>query len=327
MSEVFLTGATGFIGGRLAAALRAQGHRLRCLVRTPERATHLRGLGAELIAGDVADEAALEKGMRGADIAYHIAGAYDIGVVDRPAMQRTNVDGTRAFLNVLKRTSVPRAVYVSTTAVLTPAAHGAEAGQETLMQPPYPTFYQETKAKAHSLAHAAQQEGAPVVIVCPAYVYGPADSGPAGRYVQDLLRHRIPGLSTRPAWFSYVHVDDVVQGMLAAGERGRVGETYVLSGEAVDVNDFTRRAVALAGTWGPPLRFPPVIVKLTGVSLDALSRATGMRLPITRELADLAATGTRYVHSYAKAAADLGYAPRKLDEGLAETVADAQRRL
>jgi dihydroflavonol-4-reductase len=326
-SVVFLTGATGFIGGRLAAALSARGHRLRCLVRSPDRAAHLEQLGAELIAGDVTDEAALERGMREAMLAYHIAGAYDIGVVDAAAMRRTNVDGTRAFLNVLERSSVARAVYVSTTAVLEPARADAKYGAETLMQPPYATLYQHTKAEAHRRALDAQKNGAPLVIVCPAYVYGPQDSGPAGRYVQDLLRHRIPGLSTKPAWFSYVHVDDVVAGMIAAGERGVTGALYVLSGESMNVNEFTKRAVAIAGTWGPPLRFPPFLVRVTGQLLDAVSRASGVRLPISRELSDLAANGVRYLHDHSRATTDLGYEPRSLAEGLPETVRDARERL
>lgn len=325
---VFLTGATGFIGGRLAAALHARGHRLRCLVRSPERAVALKALGAELIVGDVSDESAMKLGLGDARLAYHIAGAYDIGVVDVGAMQRANVAGTQAFVSAVVRSGVERAVYVSTTAVLEPAASGRTEGDaDSPMRAPFPTVYQETKARGHAIAVAAQRAGAPVTIACPAYVYGPGDTGPAARYVMDVLRHRIPGLSTRPAWFSYVHVDDVVDGLVAAGERGAAGATYVLSGEAASVNDFTRRVVELAGTWGPPLRFPPVIVTLTGSVLDMISRVAHVRLPISREIARLAATGVRYVHSYEGAAADLGYAPRSLSAGLPETVKDIQQRL
>jgi dihydroflavonol-4-reductase len=252
-----------------------------------------------------------------------MAAMYDIGVVDREAMWRANVAGTRAFLQVMREQNVPRAIYVSTTVVL-----AAPNGDEPRVQDaPYATEYQRTKAEAHRLAQEAQRAGAPLVIVCPAFVYGPGDNGPGGKYISDLLRHRVPGLSTRPTWFSYAHVDDVAAALVAAGERGAIGATYVLSGEEMNVNDFTARIAKLAHTWVSPLRFPPVLVKLTGIAMDAASRLLHVRLPVSRELAALAGSGRRVVHPYTRAARELGYTPRSLAEGLPETVRDAQARL
>lgn len=324
----FLTGATGFIGGRLARALDRRGYRLRCLVRAPARAGGLRALGAELIVGDAADEAALETGLAGAAVAFHVAGRYDLGGPDAAEMEHVNVSGTRAFLEVLRRVPVPRAVHVSTTAALGPAPPGeADGREENEYAGPYPSVYHRTKAEAHALARQGQRDGLPLVIVCPALVYGPGDEGPSGRYIRDVLRHRIPGLSTRPTWFSYVHVDDVVDGMIAAGERGTPGSTYILSGEHVTVAEFTRRIAELGGTWGPPLRFPPVLVRLTGVAMDAVSRLTGRRLPVSRELAEVAGTGERWTHSHERATRELDYHPRPLAEGLPEAVEEAVEQL
>jgi nucleoside-diphosphate-sugar epimerase len=315
---VFLTGATGFIGGRLAAALHARGCRLRCLVRNPTRATALRALDAELVVGDIADEAVLERGLRGAALAFHAAGRYDIGLVDEAALEHVNVAGTRAFLRALRRSTTPRAIHVSSTAALGPVAAG-EGDEQSTYQGPYPSIYHRTKTAAHRMAQAAQADGVPVTIVCPALVYGPGDEGPNGRYIRDLLRHRVPGLSTRPAWFSYAHVDDIVAGMIAAGERGR-SDAYVLSGEHADVNRYTRMIVQAAGTWGPPLRIPPLLVRATGSAMDAVGRQLGVRLPISRELAEVAGTGARWVHSHARATAELDYEPRTLAEGLPDAV-------
>jgi nucleoside-diphosphate-sugar epimerase len=322
---VFMTGATGFIGGRLARALTSRGYRLRCLVRARERATDLAAMGAELLIGDASDEAVVREGLEGARFACHLAGTYDLGAVDRVAMTRVNVAGTRAFIAGLRTAGVERAICTSTTAALGPARD--VGSDDDVYNGPYPSIYHRTKTEAHHLAVAAQREGLPLVIVCPALVYGPGDRGPSGRYVQDVLRHRVPGLSTKPAWFSYAHVDDVVSGMVAALERGRIGVTYVLSGEHVSVNDFTKRIARLGGTWAPPLRVPPFMIRLTGSLMDAAGRAFGARLPVSRELADTAATGDRWLHSHARATAELGYAPRPLDEGLPETVRDAQAQI
>src|SRR5687767_10555388 len=179
---VFLTGATGFIGERLARRLLAGGWRVRCLVRSLERGQTLRALGAELVVGEATDQGTLESGMRGCDLAYHLAAIYDIGVVDRNAMDRTNVDGTRAFIGVLQTTGVPKGVYVSSTAALGPVTSG-ESDSTVAYPGPYPSHYHRTKAEAHRLAKEAQKRGLPLVIVCPSYVYGPGDHGPGGRFI------------------------------------------------------------------------------------------------------------------------------------------------
>ena len=321
-----MTGATGFIGGRLARVLADRGYRLRCLVRSRDRAGDLDALGAELLVGDASDEAAMRDGMAGARYACHLAGTYDLGAVDAEAMTRVNIAGTRAFIAALRSSAVERAIYTSSTVALGPA-RGELGSEDDEYHGPYPSIYHRTKTEAHHLAVAAQRRGLPLIIVCPALVYGPGDQGPSGRFVLDVLRHRVPGLSTRPAWFSYAHVDDVADGMAAALERGRIGTTYALSGEHASVNDFTARIARLAGTWGPPLRVPPAMIRLTGSVMDAIGGVLGRRLPISRELAESAATGERWVHSHARATAELGYSPRSLDEGLPEVVRDAQARI
>lgn len=319
---IYITGATGFIGERLARRLLARGDKVRCLVRAPQRAEHLLALGAELMAGDIADEQTHLDGLRDATIAYHLAAAYDVGIVDNAELVRTNVEGTRAYLSALRKAKTPRAVYTSTTAALGPYKGGDREPRDAYFGP-YPSQYHRTKADAHRLAREAQAAGLPLVIVCPAYVYGPGDNGPGGRFLRDLLRGRVPGLLTRPAKFSYVHVDDVVDGLIAAGDRGALGETYLLTGEAASVNEFAARAAALAGKRAPFLRFPAPLASMTGVMLDALSRPTGLRFPISKESVAVA-LADEWLHTHDRASRDLGYAPRSLDRGLPETIASFQ---
>lgn len=317
--QAFLTGATGFIGRRLAPLLAEQGYRLSCLVRPTSDTRALQSLGAQLIEGDVADAAGLDRGLGGADVAYHLAGIYDIGPVDASAMNHANVEGTRAFLAAMARAGTPRGVYVSTTLALGPVARGL--GDETSASDGrYRSIYERTKVEAHHLALEAQREGAPVIVVCPAFVYGPGDKGPAGRFIADLLHGRVPGLLAEPAWFSFVHVDDVARGIALAGEFGSPGEAYVLSGESCDMNTFAGRVCALAGKRPPRLRFPNGLARFTGQLLDPISRVTGLRLVITREGVDT--TGRlRWLHSAEKARRALGWEPRSLEEGLAGVVA------
>jgi nucleoside-diphosphate-sugar epimerase len=321
---IYITGATGFIGSRLARKLLERGEQVRCLVRSPQKADTLQALGAELMVGDIADEQAHLDGLRGAKLAFHLAAIYDIGIVDSRALQKTNVDGTRAFLTAVDKSKTPRAVYVSTTVALPPNSSG-DAEPREAHGGPYPTEYHRTKAEAHRYARAAQKGGAPVVIVCPAFVYGPGDNGPGGRFANDVLAKRMPALLTDAGSLSFVHVDDVVDGLIAAGERGTLGEVYLLTGENASMNDYAQRIAKLGSVRAPVLRFPGVLAQMTGTILDVVARPTGLRLPITRE--GVASIRDSYLHAHTRATRDLGYSPRSLDQGLPETVAYAQAQL
>ncbi len=317
---VFMTGATGYIGSRLARRLVERGDRLRCLVRASSDTTDLERLGAELVEGDLTDAGALVGSLGGVDMAYHLAAVYEIGIVDHRALERTNIHGTRAFLSAAGRARTPRAIYMSSTAALAPVAIGE--GDEHSDYPPgahYPSVYHRTKAKAHKLAREAQRLGLPLIVVAPSIVYGPGDRSVSARYVEDLIAGRLPGLLTREPWFSYVHVDDVVEGLLLADEKGRVGRTYILSGEHAALSDFLGRVGEIAGKKPPRLRFPVSLALAMASILDAVSRLTGIRFPINREAVNTAA-GHRWLHSNARARRELGWVPRPLAEGLPEYV-------
>jgi nucleoside-diphosphate-sugar epimerase len=320
---IYITGATGFIGARVARRLLERGEQVRCLVRSPQRAEQLQSLGADVMVGDIADEQAHFDGLQGATLAYHLAAIYDVGIVDRAELERTNVAGTRAYLNALEKAHTPCAVYTSTTVALGPVQPDTPEPRDAY-DGPYPSQYHRTKAEAHRLARAAQARGLPLIIVCPAFVYGSGDQGPGGRFIRDILKGRVPALLTQPAHFSYVHVDDVVSGLLTAGERGRVGEVYLLTGEAASMNDFAERVAKLGGTRAPALRFPTELARLTGTVLDLIARPTGLRFPITRE-AVATTSKDEWLHTHERATRDLGYTHRGLDQGLPETVAAIQR--
>lgn len=315
---VFLTGATGFIGSRVAQKLAARGDNLECLVRDPSKAGALRKLGAALVEGDLTDRAALAAGLKNADAAIHLAAIYDVGVVDERAMEKTNVGGTAAFLSAIRAAGTPRSVYVSTTVALGPIDTGI-GDESSRNHGPYSSVYERTKTTAHEQAREAQANGLQLVIVCPSYVYGPGDMGPGGRFLVDLVRRRVPGLVSDPALFSFVHADDVADGIIAALDNGEAGATYVLSGEEASINAFAEQAAAHAGVRAPILRFPTVLARATGATLDMVTRMSGIRFPITRENVDTA-SGKRWLHSNAKATDDLDWHPRTLEDGLPETM-------
>jgi len=325
---VFLTGATGFIGSRVARGLAASGARLRCLVRTPgsRAARSLEELGAELIPGDVNDPAALERGVRGAAVAYHIAAIYDIGVVDEAALEATNVDGTRAFMRATREAGTPRVIHVSSTVALGPVPPDGIGDDQPPYGGPYPSIYHRTKTEAHRIALAAQQSGAPVVIACPAYVYGPGDEGPAGNLIEDLLRRRVPTLIADPAWYSFVHVDDVSDALTVLATQGTSSGVYVLGGENERFDRFVKRVAELGKVFAPRAITPAPLARGIGRALDAVGRRTGIRFPLSLEGVNVVTAG-RYTFGHACAAAELGFSPRPLATGLPETVAFFRAKL
>jgi dihydroflavonol-4-reductase len=309
---IYVTGANGFIGSRVAEQLIRRGDEVRALVRSRARGSALEALGAELVIGDVSDRAVHEQGLAGASGAIHLAAIYDIGIVDSAALQRSNVEGTCAFLAAAEAAGTPRIVYTSTTAALGPA-NGTEPVEA--YEGPYHSEYHRTKSEAHRLARAAQKKGLPLVIVCPSFVYGPGDGGPAGRFIEDIEKRRLPALLSAPSQFSYVFVDDVVDGLIAALDSGNSGEVYVLSGEATDMNDFAARVAKRLGVQPPRLRMPVVLAKPAARIMDAVSRVTGIRFPITREAVETTSVHP-WVHAHERATRDLGYEPRSIQKGL-----------
>jgi len=188
---VFLTGATGFVGGALVRHLVAAGHRVRALVRSPDKARELAALGVELHAGDVANKPSMRAPMRGADAVFHVAGWYKPGVRDRVEATRVNVDGTRNVLELMAELKVPRGVYTSTLAVNSDT-HGRLVDETYRFTGRHISVYDETKAAAHDLALGFIARGVPLVIVQPGVIYGPGDTSPVRTTWIQFLKRTLP---------------------------------------------------------------------------------------------------------------------------------------
>ena len=234
--RVFLTGGTGFIGGAVARRLRERGDDVVALVRTPAKATALSAAGVELVEGDLGDDDAITEALIGCDAAIHAAAVYEVGVKAsaRPAMYAANVEGTRRVLEAALAAGVSKAVYVSTVGIFG-NTHG-EIVDETYQHPrtSYTSYYEETKLNAHDIALELARRGLPLVIVQPGGVYGPGDPSTLGDNLRRVARGRMPLLPFPDLGMTMVHRDDVADGILAALDKGRPGESYVLAGEPRD---------------------------------------------------------------------------------------------
>jgi dihydroflavonol-4-reductase len=319
--RAFVTGGTGFIGGRVVRKLRERGDEVVALVRSPARASYLAEIGCELVEGDLGSTGAIRRGVQGCDAVFHIAAVYKVGIPssEREAMRDANVGGTERVLDAAIEANVPRIVYVSTVGIFG-NTHG-KVVDETYDRDGegFLSCYEETKYRSHEVALDRISMGAPIVIVQPGGVYGPGDHSEIGNIIDQTRTGKLKMLMFPQTGFNLVHVDDVADGILLAYEKGRVGEAYVLGGEISTMGDLIRKVAELSGRKAPTRELPASLMKMA-IPIGPL---VGKVMGFPPNLGELVRTsdGVTYWASDEKARRELGYAPRDIDRGLRETLA------
>jgi nucleoside-diphosphate-sugar epimerase len=319
--KVFLTGGTGFIGGHIARRLRERGDEVRALVRDPDKAESLAAAGCDLIPGDLDDEAAIDRGIDGADAAIHGAAIYEVGVPRsrHRAMYEANVGGTERVLRAALAARTPRVVYVSTVAAFG-NTHG-EVVDESYRHPgrKFTSYYEQTKYEAHQIAkRLIADEDLPCVIVQPGAVYGPNDHSAVGQQIRQAAAGRLPVLAFAETGLNMVYVDDVAAGVLLALDKGEPGASYVLGGQLTTLGDVVTTAAELAGRKPPRITMPTPLLRLMTPAGPLIGKVMGQN-PNLRELIS-SADGVTFWAKHDKAIAELGYAPRDLERGLRDTL-------
>ncbi len=272
--NIFVTGATGFIGKHLVKRLSADGHRVRCLVRTPERAQALRDPDLDLIYGDVNDPQALQRGMQNCDWLFHLANLYSMWEPDDSRYDIVNAAGTRRVFECAAAAGVKKVVYISTAAVYgkpdeVPFEENARPGPRLFSK------YARSKAAADQLAWDFYRRGLPLVVLYPGIVLGAGDDKASGQYIQDIIRRRVPSTIFHNSYASYVYVGDVVEAMVRAAEKPEtLGQRYLIGGTVLDGRAYTRLISEVAGVKLPVLRLPDWTVLLAAYLLTGISSLT-----------------------------------------------------
>jgi nucleoside-diphosphate-sugar epimerase len=318
--RVFVTGGAGFIGGAVVRQLLARGDAVVAAVRNPAKpsAATIAGLGADLVRSDLSDTATLSHEVRGCEGLIHLAGDYRIGIslADRSAMWEANVGTTRRVLDAAVAAAVGRIVYVSTNNI-----HGDTHGRivdETYRRnlgEGFLSWYDETKYRAHEEAELRIKAGAPIVIVQPGGVYGPGDHSYLGRQLQLAHAGRLRYSVFGEVGIALGHVDDVAAGILAALDRGRIGEAYSLSGECLRLRETVDAAARLGGHRPPRFQLPTVMLRAVAPFNDRVGGLPGMVPDLSEAIR--ATDGVTYWVGHGKASRELGFDPRSVERGLA----------
>jgi nucleoside-diphosphate-sugar epimerase len=317
--KVFVTGATGFIGGHVVRKLTERGDEVVALVRDPSKASDLPG-GPTLVEGDLSNDDAIRKGMDGADAVIHGAAIYEVGIPksERPAMHDANVAGTERVLRAALEAKIPRVVYISTVAVFG-NTHG-EVVDETYEQSgtDFTSYYEQTKYEAHQVAKRLIEEDLPLVIVQPGGVYGPDDHSSMGQTINQFLDGKLPLLPFPDLGLNMVHVDDVADGVMLALDKGQVGESYILGGEITTMRGVIDTTARVADRRPPRGNMPTAMLKAMTPIGPVVGKVMGQP-PNLRELIS-SADGVTFWARHDKAMQELGYSPRSLEVGLRETL-------
>jgi nucleoside-diphosphate-sugar epimerase len=324
--RAFVTGGSGFVGRNLIRALRARGDEVRALARSAAAQAAVRAAGAEPVAGDLDDVAALRRGIAGCAAVYHAAAKVD-DFGEEAEFRRINVWGTENVLRAAEEVGAPRFVHVSTEAVLVGGPPIVDA-DETWPLPPHPIgLYPLTKGLAEGRVQAAAARGLGACIVRPRFIWGRDDSSLLPRFVEAVRKGQF-------AWFgggryltSTCHVANVCEGALLAAERGHPGEAYFLTdGEPVEFRVFLTQLLATQGVSVEDARsIPHGVARFLGAAAETLWSWLPLpgHPPLTRAAVRL--VGEQVTVSDAKARRELGYLGRvSREEGLRELARQAR---
>lgn len=316
--KYFITGATGFIGGRVLGQVLSAGGDVHALVRSPEKARALVRPGVTLFEGDITDKESMRAGMQGVDAVFHLAAWFKIGARDRSAAERINVGGTRNVLELMRELGVPKGVYTSTVAINSNTG-GRIADERYRYDGPFLSEYERTKWLAHhEVALPLIAQGLPLVIVQPGLVYGPGDTSTMRAAFVEYLMGRLP-VVPKGAAYSWVHVDDAARGHLLAMEKGRPGESYILAGPSATLAEVLALAQQITGIAAPRVHASQAVLRAMAAVMGVVEKAVPVPESYSSEAIRVGA-GNTYLASSAKAEEELGYEVRPIEDGLRETL-------
>jgi dihydroflavonol-4-reductase len=313
-----VTGATGHIGNVLVRKLLEKGEKVRTLIWRGEDTRPLEGLEVEKVEGDVLDLESLWEPFRGVRGVFHLAGIISILPGADPKVRAVNVEGTKNVLRAASESGVRRLVYTSSIHALKRIEAGV-IDENAGFDPDNPYGeYDRSKAQATLEVQQAARAGLGAVIACPTGVIGPYDF--RGSMMGSVIRtaaERKPTLYVDGA-YDFVDVRDVADGLIRAAERGRPGESYILSGQRISVRYLLETVREISGRGFFQMKIPFNLARFAANFTPAFYRLAKTSPRFTPYSLEVLQSNSNISH--AKATCELGYQPRSLYESLTDTV-------
>lgn len=317
-----ITGASGLVGSNLVIELQKEGHQVRCTKRGSSKIDHLSQFPIEWVEADLSDIEALTAAFSGSDVVFHCAALVSFKPHKTPELIKNNIEGTGNVIAAVKRAGVKRLVHCSSVA----AAAISENGQPVTEDQPWnfdkfglADGYSSTKYEAQQLVLKAAASDIDAVVVNPAYMLGPYDSKPSsGKLIIDVIKEKVPGITD--GFNNFVDVRDVCRGMIAAWQKGRRGEKYILGNQNLTYAEIFQLVARVAGVKAPSFRVPRPLAVLFGWMGDMQERITG-REALVNTVAVRYGYCKDYRFSSEKAKRELGYNPGPLEKAIEDAIA------
>ena len=324
MSTAFVTGGSGFIGGRLVDRLVRDGWRVRALARSDSSAARVAERGAEPVKGDLGDADAMRAGAEGCEYAFHAA-AHLGEWGRREEFERDNVGGTRNALEGSRAAGVRRFVHVGTEAALLAGDPLVNVNEDAPLRPDSKALYPATKAMAEQAVRDANGNGFETVVVRPRLVWGPGDTTIVPALTEAIKRKRFSWIGGGEHRTSTTHVDNTVEGLVLGATRGRPGGVYfVTDGEPAVFREFITALLRANGVEVPDRSTPAPVARIVAAGGEGIWKTFRLKgsPPVTRLAYWLSAQECTI--DISRARAELGYEPvRTREDGLEELRRDA----
>ncbi|HEU0117993.1 MAG TPA: hopanoid-associated sugar epimerase [Alphaproteobacteria bacterium] len=316
----FITGATGFVGAAVARTLIAQGHRLKVLSRPNNDRRNLDNLDIEIIEGDLGNVESYRHALKGCQALFHVAADYRIWVPNAAAMDRINVDGTRALMMAALDAGIERVVYTSSVATLGKNADGTPANEDTrvTLADMIGTYKRSKFIAEQEVQRLIRHHGLPAVIVNPSTPIGPRDikPTPTGRIVVDGATGKIPAFID--TGLNVAHVEDVAIGHWQAFTKGKIGERYILGGENLALGKILAIIAEISGRPAPTMKLRREMLYPIAIAAEGIARLTGKEPIVTMDA--LRMTKKKMFFSSEKAARELDYRWRPGHAAIADAI-------
>jgi dihydroflavonol-4-reductase len=323
VARVFVTGASGFIGGSLTARLLERGDEVVALARSDEAAAKVAGRGAKAARGDVLDEDSIAAGMAGCALGYHVAGINTHCPPDPELLWQTNVSGAENAVRAAARAGLSRLVFTSSAASVG-EPEGTIGTEDTAHRGSYLSLYDKSKHQGEQAAfREGERLGVEVVAVNPSSVQGPGRLSGNGKIMIAYLNGKLPVFVD--TYLSLVDIKDTVEAHVLAGERGVGGQRYVLNGATITSNEAVEILSELSGVSHRVRLVPPALARATAAVAEGVARARGKKTSsICPARVRTILHGHRYDGSRAERDLGVGYTPvvetfaRTIDWAVAE---------
>lgn len=316
---IVVTGATGHIGNVLVRELSTKGKRIRTIIPAFEDRLPLKGLRVDIVEGDVRKIDSLIKAFNGSDIVYHLAGAISILPGKGKFLHQVNVVGARNVVEACLKSGVKRLVYTSSIHAIAEPPHGTVI-DETFPFDPDKTVGKYGKSKALATLEVLKgvRQGLDAVIVCPTGVIGPYDYriSEIGQLILNFAKGKLKAYLDGA--YDFVDVRDVAKGLILACEKGKAGQSYILSGEQVTVRCLLSILEEVTEVKAPSFKIPVRLARAVG-TLASLYYSLSKTKPLfTTYSIDVLASNS--LVSSRKASGELGYSARPIRESIADAV-------